>query len=80
MNLADGGVQLLVVRRALEVVVEPLSAGDDTLLRAFAAGQCFEEASAAVLAAQPDYDLAVALRRYVASAVITDFSITGDMA
>ena len=80
VNLADGGVQLLVVRRGFDVVIEPLSAGDDTLLRAFAAGQCFEEASTAVLAAQPDYDLAAALRRHVASAVITDFSITGDMA
>ncbi|MEK7797154.1 MAG: hypothetical protein AAB315_06850, partial [Pseudomonadota bacterium] len=28
--------------------------------------------SAAVLAAQPDYDLAAALRRHVANAVITD--------
>jgi hypothetical protein len=80
VNLADGGVQLLVVRRGFDVVIEPLSAGDDTLLRAFAAGQCFEEASTAVLAAQPDHDLAAALRRHVASAVITDFSITGDMA
>lgn len=79
VNLADGGVHLLVVRRELEVVIEPLSAGDDALLRAFAAGQRFEDASAAALSAQPDYDLAAALRRHVASAVIIDFSITGDM-
>ena len=78
VNLADGGVRLLVVRRELEVVVEPLSAGDDTLLRAFAAGQRFEEASTAALAAQPDYDLAAALRRHVARATLTDFSITGE--
>lgn len=78
VNLTDGGVQLLVVRRVLEIVVEPLSTGDDTLLRAFAAGQRFEDASAMALVAQPDYDLPAALRRYVASAVITDFSITGD--
>ena len=72
VNLADGDVHLLVARRELEVVIEPLSAGDDALLRAFAAGQRFEDASAAALSAQPDYDLAAALRRYVASAVITD--------
>ena len=72
MNLADGGVQLLVVRRALEVVIESLGTGDDALLRAFAAGQRFEDASAAALAAQPDYDLPAALRRHVANAVITD--------
>lgn len=78
VNLADGGIQLLVVRRELEVVIEPLSAGDDALLRACAAGRHFEDASTAALAAQPDYDLAAALRRYVASTVIIDFSLTGD--
>ena len=72
VNLADGGVQLLVVRRELEVVIESLGAGDDALLRAFAAGQRFEDASAAALATQPDYDLPAALRRHVANAVITD--------
>jgi hypothetical protein len=79
VNLASGGVRLLVARHELEVVIEPLSAGDDALLRDFAAGQRFEDASAAALAVQPDYDLPAALRRHVASAVITDFSITGDM-
>ena len=72
VNLADGGVRLLVVRRELEVVIESLGAGDDALLRAFAAGQRFEDASTAALAAQLDYDLAAALRRHVASAVIID--------
>ena len=79
VNLADGGVRLLVARRELEVVIESLSTGDDALLRAFTAGQRFEDASAAALAVQPDYDLPTALRRHVASAVIIDFSITGDM-
>lgn len=78
VNLTDGGARLLVARPALEVVIESLSAGDDALLRAFTAGQHFEAASAMALAAQPDYDLAAALRRYVASAVIIDFLITGD--
>ena len=78
VNLAAGGVRLLVVRHGLEVIIESLSAGDDALLRAFAAGQRFEAASAIALMAQPDYDLPAALRRYVASAVIADFSIIGD--
>lgn len=78
LNLTDGGVRLLVARPALEVVIESLSAGDDALLRAFTAGQHFEDASATALTAQPDYDLAAALRRYVASAVIIDFLIAGD--
>ena len=79
-EFADGGVRLLVARPHMEVIVESLSAGDDALLRAFAAGQRFEDASAAVLAAQPDYDLAAALRRHVARGVIIDFSITGETA
>ena len=78
MNLAAGGVRLLVVRHGLEIIIESLSVGDDALLRAFAAGQRFEAASATALAAQPGYDLPAALHRYVAGAVITDFSITGD--
>ncbi len=78
VDLTDGGVRLLVVRRGLEVVIEPLSAGDDALLRAVAAGRHFEDASTAALAAQPDYDLAAALRQHVARATLTDFSITGD--
>ncbi len=78
VNLAAGGVRLLVVRHGLEVIIESLSAGDDALLRAFAAGQRFEAASATALVAQPGHDLPAALRRYVAGAVITDFSNTGD--
>lgn len=72
VNLAEGGVRLLVARPALDVEIEDLSTGDDALLRAFAAGHCFEEASRAALAAQPGYDLATALRRHVARGVITD--------
>lgn len=80
VNLADGGVRLLVVRRGLDVVIEPLGAGDDALLRAFAAGQTLEQAGAAALAREPDYDLPAALRRHVARATIADFSIAGDVA
>jgi hypothetical protein len=75
VDLAEGGVRLLVVRRGLDVVVESLRAGDDALLRAFAAGQNLEQAGAAALAAEPDYDLPAALQRHVACATLTDFSI-----
>lgn len=78
VNLTDGEVKLLVARRELDIVIEFLSAGDDALLRACAAGHHFEYASTAALAVQPDYDLPAALRRHIAGTVITDFSITGD--
>lgn len=78
VTLADGGVQLLVVRRGLEVETTAVTGGDWALLSAFADGQDFETASQTALLAQPDYDLTAALRRYVTNAVIIDFSITGD--
>lgn len=80
VDLAEGGVRLLVVRRGLDVAVEPLGAGDDALLRAFVARQNLEQAGAAALAVEPDYDLPAALRRHVARATLTDFSITGEAA
>lgn len=78
VDLAEGGVRLLVARPALDVEIESLSAGDDALLRAVAAGRAFEAAAAAALAAQPDYELTAALRRYVARGVITGFSAHGE--
>lgn len=75
VDLAEGGVRLLVARPGPDVEIERLSAGDDALLRAFAAGQDFDTAGRAALAAQPDYDLPAALRRYVARGVVADFSI-----
>lgn len=80
VNLAEGGVRLLVVRPGIEVTIEDLGAGDDALLRAFAAGHRLEQASQAALAAQPAYDLATALRDHVARGIIVDFSITGEPA
>lgn len=73
VDLAMGGVRLLVVRRAQDVVIETLTTGDHALLSAFAAEQSFETAGRAALVAQPEYQLAAALRRYVASATLTNF-------
>ncbi|MBI3574720.1 MAG: putative DNA-binding domain-containing protein [Gammaproteobacteria bacterium] len=78
VDLAEGGVRLLVVRRGLDVAVESLGAGDDALLRAFAAGQNLEQAGAAALAVAPDYDLPAALQNHVARATLVDFSIPGE--
>ncbi len=78
VDLAAGGERLLVARPLQEVEIENLGAGDDALLRAFAAGRDFEQASQAALAAQPDHDLAAALRRHVARGIVTDFSIPGE--
>lgn len=78
VDLAEGGVRLLIARPGLDVGIETLNAGDHALLRGFAAGQDFGAASQAALAAQPEYDLPAALRNYVARGVVVDFSITGD--
>ncbi len=75
VDLVEGGVQLLVVRRGLDVAVESLGAGEGALLRAFAAGQNLEQAGAAALAAESGYDLPAALQSHVARATLADFSI-----
>jgi len=79
VDLAEGGVRLLVVRPGPDVEIERLGAGDDALLHAFAAGQDFGTASRAALAAQSDYDLSAALRHCVARGLVTDFSIQREM-
>lgn len=76
IDLAEGGVRLLIERHGLDVVLRPLSVGDDILLRTIAAGQPLGAASEAALAAQPDYDLAAALRRHVECRTIADFFIS----
>ncbi len=79
VDLAGGGVRLLVVRTGTEVEIGNLTAGDDALLRAFAAGRCFGDAAEAALAAQADYDLASALRDHVARGVIASFLTPGEI-
>jgi hypothetical protein len=74
VDLAEGGVRLLVIRRGLEVRIEPLSPGEHALLAALAARQPFAASAEAALAAEHAFDLAGRLRWHVGHATLTAFS------
>jgi len=73
VDLAEGGVRLLVMRRGLTVAIEPLGAGEHALLSAMAAGKNFAESAEAALAVEPELDLPRSLRRRVRDATLVDF-------
>ncbi len=73
VDLAEGGVSVLVIRRDAAVELQTLSEGDFTLLGALSAGHAFARACALALAAEPEFDLSDALRRHVLTAAIVGF-------
>ena len=72
VDLSEGGVRLLVIRRDITVEIQPLSQGDFALLQTLAAGKTFETACNAALIAEPDVDLTGSLRRHVQNATLVD--------
>lgn len=75
VDLAEGGVNLLVVRRGLSVEIESIGRGEFVLLSSFAKGLTLEHATVEALAAAPDLALDQALCRHVAAHTITGFAI-----
>lgn len=71
IHLDAGADFVVVLRPALDVIVERLSCGDYAMLEAFEAGAPLEDACAA--AAAHCADPGTAMRRFVASGVIADF-------
>ena len=65
ISLDEGGVRLLVLRRALEIEFVLLGEGEDRWLRALAAGSTLAEATLAALAHEPAFDLAAMLGRHL---------------
>jgi hypothetical protein len=78
VSLEEPGVPLLVVRRALEVEIEPLTRADHALLAQFSGGGDLDRASAAALAADPGFDLTRALQIHVDRCTLVDFSLGPD--
>ena len=72
VDLAEGGVQALVIRRGLTVYVEPLATGEAELLTALAGQQPLGAAVPASLAAQPDFDLAGTLAGHLRRGTLVD--------
>lgn len=75
VDLAAGGVRLLVLRRELEIEFKTLGTGEYQLLRACAEGQPFAAACAAALAAEADFDLPAALQQHVLRGTIASFHL-----
>jgi hypothetical protein len=76
VDLAEGGVRLLVIRRGLEVELEPLSPGEFVLLDALAKDQAFGHACEAAIAAEPPLDLTACLQHHVLQGTLVDFHLT----
>jgi len=65
ISLDEGGVRLLVLRRALEIEFVLLGEAEDRWLRALAAGSTLAEATLAALEHDPAFDLVAALGRHL---------------
>lgn len=79
INLDEGGTQFLVVRRDLEVAIEPLAIGEFALLREFARGSHLAVAAEAALTTDPTFDLTAALATHVARQTLCDFTLHNNL-
>jgi hypothetical protein len=75
VDLDAGGETTLVIRRGLDVGVEPLAAGEAEFLAALAAGQSLIQAVDAALAANERFDLDAVLGRHVRRGTLVDYFI-----
>ena len=73
IDLGEGGDTLLVQRGPGGVTIERLAAGEHALLTALSANATLAGAAAVAVAADPEFDLAGALRRHVANHTIVAF-------
>lgn len=78
IDLESGPSYLLIVRRDTHVELRELSAGEFTLLAAFAHGQALADAAEAALSSQPDFELGAALARLMQFGTLVDFSLDAD--
>jgi len=74
VDLAEGGIHLLVLRQELEVAFLPLGAGEQAWLQGLARGQTLLEAYQRAAAREPDFDLGEALQRGLAQAAFSDLA------
>ena len=78
VDLAAGGVRLLVIRRDnLDIAIQELEAGEFALLQAFATGYNLATACEQALNVQADFDLAIPFGKHIAQGTLVDFAIRG---
>jgi hypothetical protein len=79
VDLREGGVKLLVIRRELNIEIETLADGEFALLQAFKHGCCLDEAFERALAVEPELDTAACLQRHVVNHTVVDFSLATNL-
>jgi hypothetical protein len=75
VDLAAGGVELLVRRPGLTVQIEPLGHGEFRLLEHLARGLTLVEAFSLAVEADPDLDLQACLRRHVLEGTLVGLTL-----
>ena len=65
VDLREGGVRVLMIRRQLQVELRPLALGEYTLLEALANGQDLSQALVTALDSELEFDLRSALQRHI---------------
>lgn len=75
VDLAEGGIHLLVLRQEQEIAFLPLGAGELACLQGLARGQTLLEAYRLAAAREPDFDLGAALQRGLAQAAFSGLAL-----
>jgi hypothetical protein len=75
IELGGEGARLLVRRREAGVEVESVEPASFAFIAALRQGRCLAKAGAAGLAADPFFDMAMALRRLLAEHAVTGFTV-----
>jgi hypothetical protein len=79
VDLAQGGVNVLVRREGFEVILETLEAGDFAMLLALSTGNDFGTSYGYAEAAHSGFDPAGFLQNFVAKRVLADFTLPAEM-
>jgi hypothetical protein len=75
VDLAEGGIRLLLIRRELEIEIQPLEDGEFVLLQALADDLDFGTACNRALTAQADFDVASGFRKHIAQGTLVGFRL-----
>jgi hypothetical protein len=73
VDLAEGGVSLLIQRSGHKILLHPLSAAEWRFLTGIAENQTLEKVFERVLLAEPGADAGALLRKFVAQATLVEF-------
>jgi hypothetical protein len=75
VDLDQGGVAVLVRREAYQVVLQPVTSAEGSFLTSLRVGRDLSSANDAALSVDPRFDVAAALKQFVASSILVDFSL-----